>query len=48
MEIVIPAGADIAKGAYFAGLWASFASVLLTASLAQVALTASLVVALQR
>jgi hypothetical protein len=47
MEIVVPAGADLATKADVAGLRAWFATVLLTVALAQTALTVSLIVALQ-
>ena len=48
MEIVDPAGADVATKADVAGLRAWFSTALLTAWLAQAALTVSLVVVLQR
>ena len=48
MEIVVPAGADVATKADVAGLRAWFSTALLTAWLAQAALTVSLVVVLQR
>ena len=47
MEIVVPAGADLATKADVAGLRAWFSAVLLTVALAQTALTVSLLVALQ-
>ncbi len=47
MEIVVPAGADLATKADVAGLRAWFSTVLLTVALAQTALTVSLLVALQ-
>jgi len=48
MEVVLPAGADVATKADVARLRAWFATILLTVSLAQTALTVSLIVALQR
>jgi hypothetical protein len=47
MEIVVPAGADLATKADVAGLRAWFSTVLFTIALAQTALTVSLLVALQ-
>jgi phage-related protein len=48
MELVVPAGADVATKADLAGLRARFATILLTVSVAQTALAVSLIVALQR
>ncbi len=47
IEIVVPAGADLATKADVAGLRVWFSTVLFTIALAQTALTVSLIVALQ-